>query len=207
MANFYGISARSRVDALCRAAANSRVPIIKKLLADGVDINGIDVAGNTAIHVTARVGCVNAAKLLLATNPKLDVLDRHDLTPLMVACHYGLTKSSRVALLLIAAGANVNYCREGDGMTPLMFAVRRSTPAVLQSLIDHGAQVDGPRNCPQTPLMLAARADNVPALRVLAENGADLARKCKLRWAEGLTAEGLASLEHRKKAIKFLQGL
>ena len=83
----------------------------------------------------------------------------------------------RVALRLIEVGADVRYVRKSDEMTALKFAVDRCSPEVLQALIDHGADVDGPRGTEQTALMLAARANNVESLRVLVNNGALLSLK------------------------------
>jgi ankyrin repeat protein len=89
----------------------------------------------------------------------------------------------------------------------LCHATANAKQDVLQALIDHGARVDGPRGSALTPLMLAARANNVDSLKVLIDNGANVARKCKLPWAENRTAEGLAELERRTKALTFLREL
>jgi hypothetical protein len=92
-------------------------------------------------------------------------------------------------------------------MTALKFAVERSAPEVLRALIDAGAEVDGPRGTDQTALMLAARANNVEALKVLIDNGADVSLPCRLPWADGRTAEGLAELERRRAALAYLRKL
>ena len=207
MTTFHGISARSRVDALQYATANAKHDVIKKLIADNVDINGLGPDSETALHVAARMGRFKVAKLLLQHQPKLNIPNEDDLTSLMVACSNGGTNGSRLAMMLIDAGADVRYVRKSDEMTALKFAVKRSSPEVLQALIDHGARIEGPRGCDQTPLMLAARANNVASLKVLVENGADLARKCKLPWAENRTAEGLAEMERRTKVLKYFREL
>jgi ankyrin repeat protein len=92
-------------------------------------------------------------------------------------------------------------------MAALKFAVKRSTPKVLQALIDAGAEVDGPPETDQTALMLAARANNVAALKVLVKNGANVSLACKLPWAEGRTAEGLAELAKQRAAFAYLRRL
>lgn len=207
MAEFYGIRARSRVQALHHATANAKHDVMKKLLSDGVDVNEPGSDGDTALHVAAKTYRVNAVKLLLEENPKLNRTNENHLTPLMVACSRGAKSGSRIAMLLIEAGADVRYVRKSDEMTALMFAVKRCAPDVIQALIDHGARIDGPRGSAQTPLMLAARANNVDSLKVLVRNGANITRKCKLRWAENRTAEGLAEMERRTKALRFLREL
>jgi ankyrin repeat protein len=154
----------------------------------------------------ARLGLILSVNRILAAGADVNVVAReHDLTPLMVACSLGKAKGSRVALRLIEAGADVKYVRRSDGMTALKFAARSCTAEVLKRLIEHGAEVEGRKRDVQTALMLAAREGNVEALKVLIENGADLERKCGLKWAEGRTAEGLAELEGRRTAARFLE--
>ena len=108
---------------------------------------------------------------------------------------------------LMQAGADVKYVRASDEMTALKFAVKSCPAEVIQALIDHGAEVDGPRGTDQTALMLAARSNNVAALKVLVNNGADISLHCKLKWAGGRTAEGLAELERQRAALVYLRGL
>lgn len=201
---FYGIRAASKEWALVFAAANGKLKAMQCLLADGVNINA-QPDGCSALHESARLGMVKSAELLIAGGAKLNLLDKDQMTPLMTACLCGKAKGSHIALLLIAAGANAKIVRASDEMTALKFASKRSTPKLLQALIDAGAKVDGPPKTAQTALMLAARANNVDALKVLVKNGADVARRCKLPWAEGRTAEGLAELEKQRAALAFLR--
>jgi ankyrin repeat protein len=203
---FYGVPAASREWAFVIAAANSNLKAMKSLLADGVDINA-QPDGRTALHESARMGLVRSAELLIASGADINALDKDETTPLMTACLEGKTKGSKIALMLLEAGADATIVRKDDEMTALKFAVKRSTPEVLQALIDAGAKVDGPRGTEQTALMLAARANNVESLKVLVKNGANVSLKCKLPWAEGRTAEGLAELEKQRAALAYLRGL
>jgi ankyrin repeat protein len=203
---FHGIRAASAVDALSIAAANSLLREMKLLLADGVDVNGIaSYCGATALHTAARLGLIRSTELLIRIGADLNVTDRMELTPLMSACSLGKVKGSSVALRLIQAGADVRYIRTADEMTALKFSVHSCPAEVIQVLIDHGAEVDGPPGTDQTALMIAARCNNVAALKVLVENGADTSLSCKLPWAEGRTAEGLAELEGRRAALTYLR--
>jgi ankyrin repeat protein len=177
------------------------------LIADAVDLDGRGSFDGSALHEAARLGLAKPAKILIDSGAGLNVVSKHDLTPLMVACVTGKQKGSQVAGLLIETGADVRYIRTADKMTALMFAVKRCNPEIVQQLLDKGARLNGPRGCSQTPLMLAARANNVDSLRVLVEAGADLKGKCKLSWAQGMTAEEIAQLEKRAKALKFLRSL
>ena len=213
MREFHGIKAPNRNDAFILAAGRGMVAELKALLADGADVDAIlskfggVQQGDSALHTAAFSGQLRSVDFLISASANLDQLGRNDLTPLMIACNVGAVKGSGIALKLIEAGANVRYVRKSDEMTALKFAVNRCSPDVIQALIDHGADIDGPRGTEQTALMLAARANNVESLKVLVKNGAKLSLKCKLPWAEGRTAEGLAELEKRQKALAYLRGL
>jgi ankyrin repeat protein len=205
---FHGIRAASAVDALSIAAANSLIREMRLLLADGVPVNGItSYSGATALHTAAGYGLIRSVDFLIRAGADLNATDRMDLTPLMSGCSLGKVKGSRVALRLIDAGADVRYVRAADGMTALKFAVDTCPAEVIQALIDHGADVDGPTGTDQTALMIAARANNVEALKVLIENGAVVSLPCRLPWASGRTAEGLAELEGWRAALAYLRSV
>jgi len=206
--DFHGIHAESAVDALSIAAANSMFKEMRLLLADGVDINGIGTySRSTALATAAGYGFIRSVDFLISNGANINLPGAHDMTPLMHACSCGKKKGSRVALRLIEANADVTYVRKADEMTALKFSVGDCSPDVIQALIDNGTDIDGPPGTDQTALMIAARANNVDALQVLVQNGADVSLQCKLRWAEFRTAQGLAELENRKKAAKYLASL
>ena len=110
-------------------------------------------------------------------------------------------------MLLLKAGADATIIRNSDGMTALKFAAKECEPEVIQTLIDKGAEVDGPADTDQTALMLAARSNNLGAIQALIRNGADPRRECSLRWAKGRTAAWLARNEDSMEAYKYLKGL
>ena len=200
----HGIKSNSREGALIYATANTMLPEMRKLISDGAAIEGL-AHGTTALHEAARLGLIRPAQLLIEHATDLNVLDDDDATPLMCSCILGQTNGSRVALMLLAGGADAKYVRKDDEMTALKFAVKRCKPEVIQRLIDAGASVDGPRGTDQTALMLAARANNIENLKVLLKNGANPSIKCKLPWAEGRTAAEVAEMEGRKRAAAFLR--
>jgi len=204
---FHGIRAKSRVEALGVASANSMLKEMRLLLDDGTDIDGEGSTGFTALTTAAYHGLIRSVDMLLDRGAKVDLPAWADLTPLMFACSIGKVKGSRVALRLIEANADVTYVRKSDDMTALKFAVEDCTPDVIQALIDNGADVDGPPGTDQTALMLAALANHVDAIKVLVQNGADVSLPCKLRWAENRTAQELAELEKCKKAAAYLASL
>jgi ankyrin repeat protein len=203
---FHGIQAASRAQAFVTAAAKSNFTAMRRLLADGLDINA-QSSGDSALHVAARTGRLRTAAFLIAKGADLDRFDKYRMTPLMSACVNGEVKGSQVALMLLRAGADATIVRPSDEMTALKFATKRCGPEVIRALIDAGAEVDGPPGTKQTALMLAARANNVKAIEVLVKHGADLSLTCQLPWGEGQTAEGLAELERQRAALDCLRQL
>lgn len=202
---FHGIRAKSAVDALC-IAATGKLKELKLLLKDGVGINErAKYSGRNPLQSAALAGSTKCLEHLIAAGADLNATDSDDMTALMNACHLGKTKGASAAMMLIEAGADVRYVRQGDGMTALKFAVNVCPPEVLRSLISKGAEVDGPAGTDQTALMLAARANNVESLRVLVESGADLSIPCGIPWAARRTAEGLAEMEKKRAALNFLR--
>jgi ankyrin repeat protein len=206
--DFHGIRAQTAVEALGIAAVNSRLKEMKALLADGVDINGIAAySKSTALCSAASHGATRSAVLLLESGADVNCPDGWDMTPLMCACHYGKKKGLQIAKDLIGAGADVNYVRAADEMTALKFSINGMNAELIQLLLDHGADPDGPPGTAQTALMHAARNNFVEALRVLLDNGADPTLTCKLPWAQNRTAQGLAELEKRRQAVAFFKSL
>ncbi|WP_010583682.1 ankyrin repeat domain-containing protein [Schlesneria paludicola] len=208
LSDFHGIKAKSAIDALAIAAGAGMIKQMQLLLADGTDINGVaSFPQVTPLASAAGDGVIKSVEFLLKNGADINNPGPNHKTPLMHACSCGGKKGSQVAAALIKAGADIACVRSSDEMTALKFAVGNSTPELIQMLIDHGADVDGPPGTDQTALMLAARADDVEALKVLVRNGADTSRPCKLPWAKNRTALGLAGLEKCKKAVKFLTSL
>jgi len=205
------LGAESPAEALHIATANQRLAEMRELIAQGVNLDACrptimnGQSSGTALHTAATYGLIGPAELLIASGAGLNLLNDLRLTPLMCACSCGGPDGSRVAMLLINAGADVTVIRESDEMTALKFAARECDAGVIQALIAKGAEVDGPLNTDQTALMLAARGNNLEVIQVLIQNGADPRRPCGLRWAQGRTAAWLAQNENSNEAFEYLK--
>ncbi|MPQ69521.1 MULTISPECIES: ankyrin repeat domain-containing protein [unclassified Pseudomonas] len=148
------------------ACGSGRLSLVKLLLERGAQINVMNKHGETAIKAAARNGqikemkfliqagasldgAMNAAvdhlripavKFLIEVGAPLDQLGHSGLTPLMNACSAGKKKGSEIALLLLRAGADPTYVREGDGMSATKFALwGQCTNEVFTELLLKGA--------------------------------------------------------------------
>jgi ankyrin repeat protein len=197
----YIVDDKSREGKLLRACQEGDAVGAEEAIKLGANLNWQENVWKSSFLHIAVSSSAEIVRLLLRYQINCELLDHNDLTPLMRACD----SSNRCALesieALIEYGANVNASREGDQMSPLKFAVGRWPGEVARFLIDKGASVEGTRPG-FTPLMLAARSNNASAIKVLLEAGANPEAKCELNWANGATAEGIAKLEGRRKALK-----
>ncbi|MBA0857999.1 hypothetical protein Goshw_019975 [Gossypium schwendimanii] len=82
---------------------------VEDLLNEGMDVDGIDLDGRTALHVAACEGHVEVVKLLLSRNANIDARDRWGSTAAADAKYYG---NLDVYNILKARGASVPKTRK-----------------------------------------------------------------------------------------------
>lgn len=124
---------------LVASAAIGNYDRVEALLADGISPNVIDSRWRrTALHTASSGGHHLVVASLLQRKARLDISDGNGLTALMSACSAG---HSKVALILMEAGADVMHKRLQDGMTALKFAIwGRCSRKVMKELIARGAE-------------------------------------------------------------------
>ncbi len=76
------------------------------------------------------------------------------------------------ALKMIAAGADVNAA-QGDGTTPLHWAVYKIDADLVRALLQHGAKPDVMNNFGSSPLAEAVKAANAPLVKMLLDAGSN----------------------------------
>ncbi|MBN1825517.1 MAG: ankyrin repeat domain-containing protein [Candidatus Eisenbacteria bacterium] len=89
------------------------------------------------LHIAARAGNVEIARMLLDAGAAVDAFDSDESTPLDEA---GLHRHMEMVDLLLARGAEVNR-RDKNGGDPLSFAASGGDPAIVARLIDAGADL------------------------------------------------------------------
>ncbi|KIW18057.1 hypothetical protein PV08_02344 [Exophiala spinifera] len=127
------------------AVCYGNVPMLQEILMHPHSANCRDRWGLTALHLAVRLRSteeVALVRVLLESEPDLDLRDQDGDTPLHLAASYATVDSIE---LLLKAGAKVNI-QNNRGKTPLHRAVERGSLRVTQLLLDHHADpttVDG----------------------------------------------------------------
>jgi hypothetical protein len=164
-----------RTSPLFKAVESGDIDKIKKLLAKGEDINSRNKYNWTPLIQAIRCRQTEAALFLIeqGADVKLQARWGPRSEPEVESAIRWAAMQGDLAVLrqLIAAGANVDT-RDGQGMTPAMFAANRGYIDLLQALIDAGGNLNLQNNLGWTAVMYAdpTRLDIV---ELLLNHGAD----------------------------------
>src|ERR1700722_18659544 len=144
---------------------------VTTLLSQGVDIDGAQGDGSTALHWAAFNDDLETTKALLAAGANVKVTTREGgITPLFMACTNG---NGPIMEALLKAGADANSVK-ANGTTALMLAAASGNSQAVKILLDHGAKVDAKESVHgQTALMFAAALNRDAVVGVLLAHGAD----------------------------------
>ncbi len=189
-------SDQGRQTPLHYAAFGGYMRSIQFLLEHGADIDAVDGAGHTPIHVAAqwgpnpnaaeellrrgakldyitavRLGCVKEAAAFIERDPKLATRPSVDggmqMSEAAAAGHEAMVR------LLLDHGASPDRDVKGC-YTPLHEAATNGHADVVQLLLDRGARIDPLANGRDSPLCVAASRGQVDVVRLLIKRGASL---------------------------------
>ncbi|MCK6501411.1 MAG: ankyrin repeat domain-containing protein, partial [Nitrospira sp.] len=149
---------------------NGDVATLRRALAQHPGaLHARDDRGNTALHLAAHLGNLDAVSLLVRSGADVNATNREGVTPLLRAA----ADSAKVALLL-QHGADPNLA-SALGHTPLMLAARSPfSGESARLLLDKGADPNARSRYGATALMAAAAADHLEHVKLLVGRGADV---------------------------------
>lgn len=203
---------------LIEAARRQDARAVGALIRQGVDVNGAQADGATALHWAAQWDDAPTAGLLLKAGARPGTANDYGVTPLWYACLNGSVSMIEALLkagaapgaalptgetalmtaartgktaavdVLLRAGADPNARESVKGQTALMWAVAEGHAPVVRQLLDAGARVNAASAGGFTPLMFAARRGDIGIARTLLERGADLAAESEEGHAPLLVA-------------------
>ncbi|MET0809301.1 MAG: ankyrin repeat domain-containing protein, partial [Pseudoxanthomonas sp.] len=164
--------------------------LVALLLKAGADPESPNADGETALHLIARAGNVEVAKRLLKAGADPESPNADGETALHLVARAGNVEAAK---LLLKAGARVDAVESFGGQTPLMWAVARRHPALVEFLASKGANVNARsairdyRRVVQaesraksldrgglTPLLYAARENCRECVEILLKHKADV---------------------------------
>lgn len=158
--------------ALVNAVRIGDIQEVKRLLAAGVDVDGQDEDGATALTVASGFCDTDMVTHLIAAGTEIDRPGRYGDTALMRA---SWCDSVGVAALLLANGAGVDW-QSDFGETALMRASQSGQVATVQLLLEAGARVNRPNDGNFTALMYAISSNQADTMITLLAAGAEFYR-------------------------------
>lgn len=143
---------------------------VRAQVARGVDVDGADRWGKTALHRASESGRVEMVELLISLGADVGRADKYGDRPLLDAVW---KRHLAVVEALLAAGADVNAAGQ-YGYSALHVAARKHGASVMPTLIRHGANVEQINKAGLTPLREAAANGDVDSVHALIAAGADV---------------------------------
>jgi ankyrin repeat protein len=179
-------------------------PVVKALIAAGVNVNATDSDGVTPLMLGARAGSLEVVKALLGAGAVVKAKDKLGQTALAYALNDSNYRDSTSSVVneLIAAKADVN-ATDQYGQTPLMLAAKSGDGNIAQSLLAAGAAVNAKNNLGQTALLFAtdeSRDKTVNVVRLLIAAKANVNEVNERRQ----TALMLAAIRGSVESVKLL---
>ncbi len=160
----------------------------------GFDPNTPNPAGEHGLMLALRSPAPKVIAVLLAwSKTNVEVRNRQDESPLMIASIKGMTE---IVSQLLDKDADVNK----PGWTPLHYAATAGHLQIMNLLLEHHAYIDAASPNGSTPLMMAAMYGTPSAVKLLLEAGADPLLKNDL----GLTAIDFAQRANRQESADII---
>jgi cytohesin len=157
---------------LHQAAKDGDLEQVKKLIAQGADVNAMNNQGRTPLHLAAFHGHREVAALLVARGADVNTSMRDDpWTPLLDAACTGRTQ---VVKLLLQHEAKVD-AGDSHGYTPLLYAIWSADEESVRTLISAGADVNKrPSKDDSLPLFYAVWHGHAGIVKAIMDAGANV---------------------------------
>ncbi|MGH0122561.1 UNVERIFIED_CONTAM: hypothetical protein FKN15_038111 [Acipenser sinensis] len=169
------LSPDTRVSALFKAVQRDLHGIIAALIDKGTDVNARNDMQYTPLLLAAEMGKLEAIKVLVSRQARLDDKLPNLNTALHLAVQSGSLPSTK---LLLEKGMDANTAGPGD-QSPLHVAAFHNKPALVELLIKAGANVNAATKESLTPLHVACQWGHADVTQRLIQCKADINAKDK----------------------------
>lgn len=132
----------------------------------GANVNDINIANVTALHLASRNGSHETAQILLRYGAVVDPIDQEGWTPLMRAC---LAGDLEMIKILMGYGANA-WTQNNDGNTPIVLATMADCYPCVKYILENGGKAPYPSLLSvqlQNALDIANKRYNEPLIKLL----------------------------------------
>lgn len=120
----------------------------------------------TPLHEAAQFAQAGACQRLLNHGANANALKRNDWTPLMLACTNSGDQAIETVRVLLKNGSLPNY-RNKDGWTAIHIIAREGDPAIIDTLVQFGADISLQSKNGRTALHIAALHGNMECVQKL----------------------------------------
>jgi ankyrin repeat protein len=161
---------------LMAAVASGELSAVEALLALGADVNARDQQfQQTALMFAARAGLTDIAVRLIRAGAEIDARTRVGPEPGWILPNSRPGFSFGVGIIRggLPADRGMRPFQSG-GMTAVLYAAREGHSAMVELLLDAGADINGTEANQITPLLMAISNDRMDTAALLIARGADL---------------------------------
>jgi ankyrin repeat protein len=183
--------------ALHYAVFNQHEDLVTLLITAKADLNAINLAGATALHLASQNNALRMVRLLLQAGAIMIASD-HGETPLHLAAAYGYLPITQALIQQYPESINQ---QNHEGYTALHCAVSENKEEMTRYLLEAGSDFNLKTSCGKTPLHLAAGSGHLSITRALIEQ---YPGSINDQNNEGWTALHCAVLENKKDVICYL---
>jgi ankyrin repeat protein len=156
--------------ALHDAIRSGNVPILKDLIASGIDVNERDSDGYTALNIACGCSNEDMVRVLLEQGADPNISNNLNSAPLY-DCVCG-TININIVRLLLDHKANVN-AQHRDNNTALHIAIIDTKLSNIEILLQYGANPNIINRVGRVPLYYAVTTNDLAKVRLLLRYGAD----------------------------------
>ncbi|CAF1045002.1 unnamed protein product [Rotaria sp. Silwood1] len=154
---------------LHEAVVNNSEANVRKAIVDGIPIDLIDHASQTALYYACERGFTNLVNILLQHDARHDIVDLSHTSPLWAAAQKG---HAEIVLALLQHGADPDQ-QANDNTTALYHASYEGHLICVYHLVRFKASVHLAKNSGASPLFVAARNGHYRIVKHLLKHGAN----------------------------------